>query len=446
MNKELFNEAPFSTESHLGDILRNPKSDSTMQFLGIYKEWNNIFSDNNATESDRKEAQQKLRIYKGQYLAVCLKPIGEYLSALVVKYAPSYLITDFLEKAKELGYVCPINEVYDVLRSMPCNISRLMLSEIDNVNVIIAFDDCNRDSFMAALRDSKGNIKDLLLICGFVLQVKPFDKPKDLDIPLIKPKLAFYGLENPYSDEALCKDTESEVDSEPFSLSYANEMAQHMLRQIVQLRELIPNEDILEIDRILESNIYRDELETYLLALGEPELDEGNSQTDRISESTSGDLQINVEDKRPLPPADLLNRKRLQNDSLINATCQYLQSWFEGSNVQDLKYVFFGIGDMPPARSLILSTDKKFLTMFITYLFGSKNIKRENWVYFANYINNNNEPVYPLGLDDSSWKSNPPSGFASANEKADFAKNVLPKAIRAKLNRDLTKEEEEDLK
>ena len=446
MNKELFNEAPFSNESHLGDILRTPKSDSTMQFLGIYKEWNNIFSDNNAAESDRKEAQQKLSTYKGQYLAICLKPIWEYLSALVAKYAPSYLITELLEKAKELGYVCPINEVYDVLCGMPSNISRLMLSEIDNVNVIIAFDDRNRDSFMAALRDSKGNIKDLLLICGFVLQAKPFDEPKDMDIPLIKQKLAFYGLENPYSDEALCEDTVSEVDSEPFSLSYANEMAHNMLRQIIQLRELIPNEDILEIDRILERNIYRDELETYLLALGESELDEGNSQTDRISGSTSGSLQINGENKHPLPPADLLNRKRLQNDSLINAACQYLQSWFEESNVQDLKYVFFGIGDKRPARSLNLSADKKFLTMLITYLFGSKNIKRENWVYFAYYINNNSEPVYPLDLKDSSWKSNPPSGFASANEKVEFTKIVLPNAIRAKLNRELTKEEKEDLK
>ena len=150
-------------------------------------------------------------------------------------------------------------------------------------------------------------------------------------------------------------------------------------------------------------------------------------------------------DTRPLTPPDIQNRKRLRNDLLINRTCEYLQSWFKGANIKELKYVFFGIGERP-SKSLELSTTKSNLCMFISYLIGKKNIQKDTWIYFAFYINFRNKPVYPIDPDDKDWVSNPPSGQAKSKDKEEYENGGFRSALEYKLKRELTKEEWEDVK
>ena len=41
-------------------------------------------------------------------------------------------------------------------------------------------------------------------------------------------------------------------------------------------------------------------------------------------------------------------------------------------------------------------------------------------MYFAQYINKDGVPVFPIEYDDPKWKTNPPSVFASSEEKKMF--------------------------
>ena len=150
-------------------------------------------------------------------------------------------------------------------------------------------------------------------------------------------------------------------------------------------------------------------------------------------------------DERPLPPPDIQNRKRLRNSTLINTTCQYLQGWFKGANIKDIKFVFFGIGERP-SKSLELTTQKSNLCMFISYLIGKKNIQKETWIHFAFCINFRGKPVFPTDPDDKAWVSNPPSGLAKAKDKEEYENSGFRLILENSLNRKLTKEEQEDVK
>lgn len=150
-------------------------------------------------------------------------------------------------------------------------------------------------------------------------------------------------------------------------------------------------------------------------------------------------------DTRPLTPPDIQNRKRLRNDLLINRTCEYLQSWFKGANIKDIKFVFFGIGERP-SKSLELTTQKSNLCMFISYLIGKKNIQKETWIHFAFCINFRGKPVFPTDPDDKAWVSNPPSGLAKAKDKEEYENSGFRLILENSLNRKLTKEEQEDVK
>ena len=153
----------------------------------------------------------------------------------------------------------------------------------------------------------------------------------------------------------------------------------------------------------------------------------------------------NTADERPLPPPDIQNRKRLRNSTLINTTCQYLQGWFKGANIKDIKFVFFGIGERP-SKSLELTTQKSNLCLFISYLIGKKNIQKETWIHFAFCINFRGKPVFPTDPDDKAWVSNPPSGLAKAKDKEEYENSGFRLILENSLNRKLTKEEQEDVK
>lgn len=98
------------------------------------------------------------------------------------------------------------------------------------------------------------------------------------------------------------------------------------------------------------------------------------------------DLENKLSEEVPPYPQSLQNRKRLQLESLVEAACLYLKDYFIKPNVNDIKSVFFGT-NKKVTKKLELQTEKKQLTIFISYLLGNKNIKRETWRYFAQYIN-----------------------------------------------------------
>ena len=100
-----------------------------------------------------------------------------------------------------------------------------------------------------------------------------------------------------------------------------------------------------------------------------------------------------------------------------------------------------------PSKSLIHKTTKKDLCLFITFLLGKKkgkkNIQKETWIYFANYITYGGTSVFPLDPRHKDWQSNPPSGYATSDEKLKY-KSTLRNVLKDLLKRELTKEELED--
>ena len=152
---------------------------------------------------------------------------------------------------------------------------------------------------------------------------------------------------------------------------------------------------------------------------------------------------MNEDDLRPSPPAAILKRRRLRNRTLITKLCTHMQKeFFSNANIQDIMYLFFGEGKRPE-KSLILNTTQSDLSNMISYITGNKRLSRETWMFYGYYIIKDNKPVIPLEREHKDWISNPPSGWAQ--NKLDFPRKIED-TLRTMLGRDLTKEEQEDLK
>ncbi len=258
MHNKILDEVPFGKDSLIGKLLRQPSP----HFCELYRKMYELSINKDTLRQDKEDALKKMKAFKGLYIVNSIKPIWEYLTALVVKFGPDELVGELLNRARELSYICPVNKVYDTLKEMPINISHLLLSELNNMNAIIAFDNEKKESFEQTLCESKENVRDFLLICGFVSQMHPFNELQDDDLASVKQKCALLGVDYPYSDKVFSDDYV--FDEEVLSESFAKDFVRKTLKNVILMQSIIPKEDLLEIDRILGSIIYRDEIVSLL--------------------------------------------------------------------------------------------------------------------------------------------------------------------------------------
>jgi TPR repeat protein len=142
-----------------------------------------------------------------------------------------------------------------------------------------------------------------------------------------------------------------------------------------------------------------------------------------------------VEERNQKYPFVLKNRRRLCKKTLIDEVCKkFLSKWFKNKidDVPLIKYVFFEYGT-PSTDKLIFTGDIKDLVSFLLFLNGSGT--KEIWDYINKFIvKENGEPV--LG-------NNPRS---NVKENLYDAIGRVRQGIGQAIDRELNKEEEEDLK
>ena len=140
----------------------------------------------------------------------------------------------------------------------------------------------------------------------------------------------------------------------------------------------------------------------------------------------------------------LYKRKRIRDPRLYNFVCQYLQSaLFADANVKEIKYIIFREGENPP-KPIALTTDKKELALFITYLINRK-IPKTTWVYLGHYITYKGYSVFPLDPNDDRYTTNPPTGLYTNADKNDYPNKVM-NGVRKAFQRELEDKEIEELK
>jgi len=449
---EVYNEAPFSMESNTGEILKSPLSDS---FLELYQEWYDISIDDNSSDSEKEEVLHLITVYKGVYLFKSILPISKYLTAVLVKFFPSELVEQVMEKAKEFGYICPINEVYDTLVKNPLNVSRLVLSSVDNINLMVAFENSDKNAFLTALGETKVNVKDLLLFCGYLSKFKPFPDTDSSEYSIIKPELALADIDNPFPDTdsseySIVKqklalndidnpfpDTLYDFQNHPelFSVDFVKEFVGSTLLRIVKCHSLIPSEDMSAIDTLLESNIYKDELIPIFMEFAQK------------SENIDTDNE-NYNNKDYPPHLRLYGR--LREERLQNVVCELLlNKWFKNGSDDEpyIKYVFFGKGSNPINKKLIyIGNNKVDLIKFVMFLCKGS-VPDDVWVYFNQYISDQN--------GNKVFASNPASNIKSKDKEGKYVEEKTYLFYEERLRNEiinfvrpeeLTKREQEDLK
>lgn len=426
---EVYNEPPFSKETNLEEILSYSSTSSS--FFKMYHEWYNNSIGEYSSDTEKEEARNQLNAYKGLYLIYSILPIYKYMQALKVKFFPSEIVQSIMEKARELGYICSTSEVFGALENAPLNVSRLVLSNVDNANVLIAFEERNPKAFLMALGETKSSIKDLLLFCGFVCHFEPFGNLEITNYDVLRQMCALLDIDNPFSKAAFTDDDDFD-NLEAFSVDIAKDIFCKTVIHVIEFKEFIPSDHLSTIDKLLDENLYRDELLSNIININNQEC----PSTTIIAKDENSDI-------RPLPPIALQNRPVLRKRTLICPMCQYLQGLFEGANTKDILFVFFGEGDRP-TKSLKLKADKSELSNAISFIVGGKNINKETWMFFGYYINGKDgKPVIPTDPNHDSWISNRPVGWAK--KKKEYP-NKIKKYLESQLRRELTKEEEEDLK
>ncbi len=426
---EVYNEAPFSKESNIGELLKSPLSDP---FLEIYQEWYDNSIDDYSSDLEKEEALQQVTAYKGTYLMKSVLPIWKYLVAVLVKFGPSELVEHLMEKAKELGYICPINDVYDVLVNIPLNVSKFVLSNVDNINLMVAFENSDKDAFLNALPETKVNVRDLLLFCGYVSQYKPFGDSEAAEYSIVKQQLALLDIDNPFTD-AESYENGGKEGPDLISIDFAKEHVGRILLRIIQLHSLIPSEDMSAIDTLLDSNIYKDEIKSYILEAQKSE----NIDTDNENYNN-----------KDYPP-HLRLYGRLREERLQNVVCELLlNNWFKNGSDDEpyIKYVFFGKGSNPIDKKLIYIGSKAELIKFVMFLCKGS-VPDDIWLYFNNYI---------IDIKGKTvFASNPESNIKSKDKEGNYVyektylhfeemlKNEIVRSVRPE---ELSKKEQEDLK
>lgn len=144
-------------------------------------------------------------------------------------------------------------------------------------------------------------------------------------------------------------------------------------------------------------------------------------------------------------PSILQDRKRLHSKTLQDILCKKrLFQWFQNgiNDVPYIKYVFFGRGKEPKEK-LVYIGEKKDLVLFVLFLNGGKG-KQKVWDYFTESINDKfGKPVFASNpISYAKGENTPPMD----KDQPNYEERIRIQIREFVTGRELTKEEEEDIK